>query len=108
MVGALPVVVEHTARPLGHGYVEAEVDGDNPFLARGITLRGHEFHYSQVTAAAGPLRTALALTRGTGVGAGRDGVLVDRVVACYTHLHALGVPAWAPALVSAASHGTTG
>ncbi len=107
MVGALPAVVEQTMRPRGHGYVEAQVDGDNPFLERGLSFRGHEFHYSQVVEAPGPLRTVLSLARGTGIGAGRDGLLVNNVVACYTHIHALGVPAWAPALVRAASHGAT-
>jgi hypothetical protein len=36
------------------------------------------------------------------VGEARDGIQVGNIVATYTHLHALGTPAWAPALVRAA------
>ncbi|RLD03407.1 MAG: cobyrinic acid a,c-diamide synthase, partial [Chloroflexota bacterium] len=103
MVGALPVVVEHQARPQGHGYVEARVTGDNPFLPLGTTLRGHEFHYSRLQVKAEAPETILSLTRGTGIGDGRDGIRVREVVASYLHLHALGQPEWAPALVRAAS-----
>ncbi|HET7825774.1 MAG TPA: cobyrinate a,c-diamide synthase, partial [Anaeromyxobacter sp.] len=53
MVGALPIDVEQTARPQGHGYMAATVDRPNPFFAPGARLLGHEFHYSRV---AGPLR----------------------------------------------------
>ena len=102
MVGAVPVTVEQSARPKGHGYVEAEVDSENPFLARGLHIRGHEFHYSAVTEDSSQFRTTLALTRGTGLGGRRDGLLAKDVFASYTHIHALGVPSWAPSLVRAA------
>jgi len=51
------------------------------------------------------VRTVLALDRGVGVGEGRDGFLVGGVVAGYTHIHALGAPEWAPAVVRAARGG---
>ena len=105
MVGALPVVAEQTERPQGHGYVAARVDGDNPFLARGTELRGHEFHYSRVTGGAGGLPTVLALARGVGAAAGRDGLHLGSAVATYTHLHAAGTPGWAEGLVRAAAGG---
>lgn len=101
MVGALPVVVEHTGRPQGHGYMAATVDRANPFFPVGTRLLGHEFHYSRVV---GTLRhgTALAVERGSGLGQGRDGLVVGRLFATYMHLHALGTPGWAPGLVQAA------
>ncbi len=103
MVGALPVVVEHTPRPQGHGYMAATVDRPNPFLPVGARLLGHEFHYSRV---AGPLGgpTALAVDRGAGLGRGRDGLIVKNVVATYMHLHASGTAGWAAGLVRAALH----
>jgi cobyrinic acid a,c-diamide synthase len=101
MVGALPVVVEHTPRPQGHGYVAGTVDRANPFFDVGTRLTGHEFHYSRLS---GPFegQSALRLERGAGVGGGRDGLTAGNVVATYLHLHALGTPAWAPGLVQAA------
>jgi cobyrinic acid a,c-diamide synthase len=102
MVGALPVTVEQTARPQGHGYVEALVEAANPFLEPGAELRGHEFHYSRIRDGGGRLSTVLKLKRGTGVGGGRDGILAENVLAMYTHIHALGLPCWARSIVRAA------
>jgi cobyrinic acid a,c-diamide synthase len=102
MVGALPVTVEQKARPQGHGYVEARVDGPNAFFPEGLAIRGHEFHYSRLCAGGDRPETVLALGRGVGVGGGRDGIREGGVVAGYTHVHALGTPEWAPALVAAA------
>jgi cobyrinic acid a,c-diamide synthase len=101
MVGALPVVVEHTSRPQGHGYVAAQVDAANPFLEVGTRLLGHEFHYSR-RSDSGPVDTVLALGRGVGLGGGRDGLRAGNVVGTYTHLHALGAPEWALGMVKAA------
>ena len=103
MVGALPVTVEHNDRPQGHGYVTGHIDGDNPFFDTGHQLSGHEFHYSRVQPAAGRLDTVVALDRGVGLGLGRDGIHANNVVATYTHVHALGAPDWAPAIVRAAA-----
>ena len=103
MVGALPLVVEQTARPQGHGYVEARVDHPNPFLDDGAVLRGHEFHYSRLGPTSAAPQTILHVERGVCLGGGRDGVAVGRVVATYAHLHALGSPDWAAGLVRAAA-----
>jgi cobyrinic acid a,c-diamide synthase len=101
MVGALPLVVEHTPRPQGHGYMAATVDRANPFFPVGTRLLGHEFHYSRPSGVPGG-ETALAVERGVGLGGGRDGLSVGNVLATYMHTHALGTPGWAPALVQAA------
>ncbi|MBW1806777.1 MAG: cobyrinate a,c-diamide synthase [Deltaproteobacteria bacterium] len=101
MVGALPIVVEHTPKPQGHGYVRARVDGANPFLAEGTDVCGHEFHYSRLQDNSLKIQTVLKLQRGVGVGQGRDGIQVGGVVATYTHVHALGMPEWATGLVAA-------
>ncbi len=100
MCGVFDVAVEQTARPQGHGYVEARVDSPNPFFAVGARLRGHEFHYSRV--AEGVQASALQIERGVGLGNGRDGLVTHRVWASYLHLHALGTPEWAGAFVAAA------
>jgi cobyrinic acid a,c-diamide synthase len=102
MAGVLDLTIEHTPSPRGHGYVSAQVDASNPFFERGTTLRGHEFHYSRVVRGADRSATVLRLERGTGLGDGRDGVAVGNVWASYLHIHALGTPTWAPALVTLA------
>jgi len=102
MVGALSFVAEHTARPQAHGYVEARVDRENPFLPVGTRLRGHEFHHSRLVEYQPGLRTALAVARGVGIGNGRDGVVMGCVFASYLHLFAPGAPEWAKSLVRTA------
>jgi len=107
MAGWFEVDLELHRKPVGHGYVEAEVEGPNPFLRKGTIVRGHEFHYTgpttgEVTAA------CMKLRRGVGFAAGRDGLVKGSTMACYTHLHADGVTAWAPAFVEAAAQYRTG
>jgi cobyrinic acid a,c-diamide synthase len=46
--------------------------------------------------------TVFSLSRGVGVGGGRDGLQVGNTVASYTHLHALATPSWAKGLLKAA------
>ncbi len=101
MAGLLDLRVEQTPRPVGHGYVTARVEVDNPFFEPGATLRGHEFHYSRVIAGVAS-QPVLRLERGSGLGEGRDGVVSGRVWASYLHLHALGTPEWAPSLLALA------
>lgn len=102
MSGVLDLEVEQQQRPAGHGYVEGQVVGDNPFLPVGTRLRGHEFHYSRVRGGSDRARTVVALDRGAGVGDRRDGVVRGAVWASYLHLHALSLPQWAEGVAEAA------
>jgi cobyrinic acid a,c-diamide synthase len=123
MVGALPVEIEMTGKPQGHGYVIAQVENENPFFPPGTVLRGHEFHNSRVVEVrrtffnGGDSRrdqsrlrglasegrcdalTVYHLSRGKGLGNNRDGILYRNVLASYTHLHSGGAPDWARGLV---------
>jgi cobyrinic acid a,c-diamide synthase len=99
MVGALPYRVEMTERPQGHGYVSATVTRENPFYPVGLQLRGHEFHNSRLKIDSNGTPGALSMQRGTGMGAGIDGLTYRQVFAAYTHLHSDGAPGWADALV---------
>lgn len=98
MVGAIPTEIELSKRPQGHGYVEAELSGENPLFPVGMTLRGHEFHHSKLIEP-DKLEFAYRVKRGHGAGEGVDGIVYKNVFAAYTHLHALGTPQWAKAFV---------
>lgn len=103
MAGVLPVSFGFSNRPQGHGYTILEVVGDNPYFPIGQTLKGHEFHYSTVeNCRTEDVRMAFKMTRGTGLKEGFDGICIHNVLATYTHIHALGTPQWAPALVAKA------
>jgi cobyrinic acid a,c-diamide synthase len=102
LAGVLPVDVKLHRKPRGHGYAKVVVDRPNPIFPVGSELRGHEFHYSALSAGRDDIETAYRVEKGSGVGEGRDGIVHEQVLASYLHLHALGTPAWAPGLVAAA------
>ncbi|MCW5977156.1 MAG: cobyrinate a,c-diamide synthase [Bryobacteraceae bacterium] len=102
MAGVLPFDVKVHPTPRGHGYAELRVDRTNPFFPVGLTLKGHEFHYSAIALDGAAPATACAVSRGTGCFDRRDGVLAGNVWAGYTHLHAAATPEWAEGMVDAA------
>ena len=51
-----------------------------------------------------PGAMAFEMERGNGLQNGLDGLCRNNVLATYTHIHALGTPQWAPALVAKARH----
>ena len=100
MVGILPVAFDFFKRPQGHGYTIVKVEGQNPYYDVGSEIRGHEFHYSRVSKRDSQKSDLVfRMQRGTGIEKDRDGILYKNVLATYTHVHALGTPGWAPALV---------
>ena len=103
LVGLFPIHFSLQRKPQAHGYTVLTVDGDNPFYAKGETIKGHEFRYSRVEHYGGDAaKLAFRMERGEGFLEGRDGLVHNNVLALYTHIHALGTPQWAPALVAKA------
>lgn len=100
MCGALPFDVIMSDGPQGHGYVELEVSGENPYFNVGEVIRGHEFHHSKlVNLERDKIEVAYRVNRGCGIGDKMDGLVYKNVMAAYTHLHAVSVPQWAGNLV---------
>ena len=102
LAGLLEVDLEMHPKPCGHGYVAMTVDRDNPYYTPGTTIRGHEFHYTGIMSAPS-FDTCMKVEKGSGLGLGRDGLVYRNCLASYMHIHADGVPEWAPAFVRAAS-----
>jgi cobyrinic acid a,c-diamide synthase len=104
MAGVLPVTFAFGARPQGHGYTVLETVQENPFFSVGDTVRGHEFHYTYVQSPeVEDLAFAFRVRRGYGIDGQHDGLRVRNVLACYTHVHALGTEQWAPSLARRAA-----
>ena len=100
MVGVLPLVFGFSRKPQGHGYTIITVDRENPYFKVGTEFRGHEFHYSSILQWDGDDRVLVFdMNRGNGIINRRDGVCYQNVLATYTHIHALGMPEWAKAMV---------
>jgi len=100
MAGVLPVVFGFSKKPQGHGYTVVTVEQENPYFKVGSEIKGHEFHYSKVLKWRGTEKNlAFAVKRGAGFIHKRDGVCNKNVLATYTHIHSLGTPSWAAAMV---------
>ena len=101
MAGVLPVSFDFYPRPQGHGYTIVTVENENPFYEIGTEIRGHEFHYSRVLHWTGDDKDLVfRMQRGVGITKDKDGICYKNVLATYTHIHSLGTPQWAEALVN--------
>jgi cobyrinic acid a,c-diamide synthase len=99
MTSVLPADFVLEKKPQAHGYTQLETFGQNPFFEMKCSLRGHEFHYSRIVNIEELSGMAFAMQRGAGIDGTHDGLVYKNVLATYTHLHALGAPQWAGALV---------
>lgn len=93
--GVFDVDLQMMPRPQGHGYMEVEVDAENPYFPLHTKIRGHEFHYSRIVGGADRVRSSYSVSRGQGCFDRRDGLVFANVLASYLHIHAAGVPQWA-------------
>ena len=101
MAGVLPLSFDFYPRPQGHGYTIVTVENENPFYEIGTEIRGHEFHYSRVLHWTGDDKDLVfRMQRGVGITEDKDGICYKNVLATYTHIHSLGTPQWAEALIS--------
>lgn len=104
MVGALPVSFSLEKRPQGHGYTTLAVDQENPFFPVGRTITGHEFHYCRILSKNdAETSTAFNVLKGTGIDGHREGLCRKNILAGFTHVHALGTPGWADAILACAA-----
>jgi len=96
LAGVFPVRFGMSQKPQAHGYSIFTVEGENPFYEKGSEIKGHEFRYSTILDWPGDSDDLpLKMTRGVGFSKGREGLVMNNVLALYTHIHALGTPEWA-------------
>lgn len=85
MTGLLDADCQMEKRFVALNYVVGKVTAPS-FFPEGMDIRGHEFHYSR-TIPDSDVRYALTLTRGEGVGNGKDGIMAGSVIGAYTHMY---------------------
>jgi len=86
MAGVLPATTTMTGRLQALGYVEGDVVAENPVVAKGTVIRGHEFHYSKMDCAR-DARFAYRFRRGTGIDGNKDGLVEHEALGSYLHTH---------------------
>jgi cobyrinic acid a,c-diamide synthase len=92
MAGVLPCEVAMFERAQAGGYVRLEATRNHPWPGDG-EVRGHEFHHSKVVELE-PVSFAYRVARGKGIDDHHEGMVVDRCLATYAHLHAAATPDW--------------
>jgi cobyrinic acid a,c-diamide synthase len=102
MTDVLPADFILEKKPQAHGYTVLETVAESRFLDKGTIVRGHEFHYSRIVNVDHLPSMAYRVTRGGGIDGSGDGLVYKNVLGVYTHLHALGTPQWARAMVQKA------
>ncbi len=97
MVGVIPGDIIMHNRPQGRGYVRLQETAAAiwPGAPRQAEFSAHEFHYSSLENVSAPLEFAYTVKRGTGVDGNNDGIIINRLLACYSHLRDTEQHRWA-------------
>ena len=87
MSGCFPFTTKMFARLKALGYREITLTKDTIIGQSGQRIRGHEFHYSELTKVTADVVTAYNISDRVGMKKPPDGYLVNRTLGSYNHLH---------------------
>jgi cobyrinic acid a,c-diamide synthase len=87
MAGCFPFAAKMSARLKALGYREITLTRNTVIGDAGLTIRGHEFHYSELTRQASNVITAYRISDRSGLDKPPDGYVVANTLASYNHLH---------------------
>jgi len=90
MVGVIPGDISMHQRPQGRGYVELETTQQMPWNAtqkhqKTTKIAAHEFHYAQLNNLTTEHNFAYKIIRGTGINGLSDGIVINNLLANFTH-----------------------
>lgn len=103
MVGAIPGDVKMHQKPIGRGYVHLNEGVNHPWplpVGASTHVKAHEFHYSSLENLPTDSKYAYQVERGYGIQDKKDGLIVNNLLASYTHLRSVGSCDWATRFVS--------
>ena len=106
MVGFIPADTVMHARPQGRGYVRLKETAAAPWpgSASAGEFAGHEFHYSALENIDAPLDYAYEVIRGPGIDGRNDGIVINNLLACYSHMRDTEQHHWAYRFVDFVRH----
>lgn len=108
MVGLFPATAGMRDRLQRFGYITVTATKNCPFLAPNQTVRGHEFHYSDIHGMPPSVpRTWMVSRRADSTTAYAEGYVLHNVLAGYPHLHFASNPAFAKNFVAACKNATS-
>lgn len=97
MVGVLNAEVEMRPEPQGRGYVRLVETEHFPWPRLGMEpdeIPAHEFHHSLILDPDPNWRYGYLVRRGRGIDGAHDGIVQGNLLACYSHLRAVGGNRW--------------
>ena len=103
MVGAIPGDVKMHAKPVGRGYVHLQENINHPWPRRSAPakqIKAHEFHYSSLENLPPDSQFAYQVERGHGITGQFDGLILNNMLASYTHLRSIGDCSWTSRFVT--------
>ncbi|UCD83160.1 MAG: cobyrinate a,c-diamide synthase [Desulfobacterales bacterium] len=87
MAGCFPFAVKMFPRLKALGYREITLNRNTVIGNTGLTIRGHEFHYSEMSRLSSEVKTAYRIADRTGMEKPPDGYVVENTLGSYNHLH---------------------
>jgi len=87
MVGCFPFTTRMYPRLKSLGYREVTLTRNTIVGKSGMVVRGHEFHYSELTTNTPDIQTAYRISDRSGLDKPPDGYLTKRTLGSYNHLH---------------------
>jgi len=93
MTGCFPFATQMFPRLKALGYREITLTRDTVIGNRDLTIRGHEFHYSELIRLAPGYKTVYQISDRSGLEKLPEGYQIDRTLGSYNHLHFGSQPA---------------
>jgi len=87
MSGCFPFATRMYTRLKALGYREITLSRNTVIGNAGLTIRGHEFHYSELTNLAQDVATVFSITDRSGMDKTPEGYLINHTLGSYNHLH---------------------
>ena len=97
MVGVIPADCVMHERPQGRGYVRLQETRHAPWPPgpQAHEFAAHEFHYSALENLPDTVQFAYEVIRGSGIDGRHDGIVLHRLLACYSHMRDTAQHHWA-------------
>ena len=87
MSGCFPFATRMFTRLKALGYREITLSRNTVIGNAGLTIRGHEFHYSELTKLSQDVATVFSITDRSGMDKTPEGYLINHTLGSYNHLH---------------------
>jgi cobyrinic acid a,c-diamide synthase len=87
MSGCFPFATRMFTRLKALGYREITLSRNTVIGNAGLIIRGHEFHYSELTSLSQDVATVFSITDRSGMDKTPEGYLINQTLGSYNHLH---------------------